>query len=74
MNRLLVEEEETMRLLALRWSVTGVLNPEEKKRARDDGTFFKEDGRSKLALQSTLANIVRDNAGKSEVTLKLVVP
>ena len=77
MNRFLVEEDETTRLLALRWRVASVLKPDEMKRARDAGTFFKEDGRSQLALQSQLSqleDIVRDSAGKSEVALRLVVP
>ena len=44
MNHLLVEEDETMRLHGLRCSVAGVLKPEAMKRARDAGTFFKENG------------------------------
>jgi len=63
-----------MRLLALRWSVAGVLEQEEIKRvARSAGIFFKQtdDGWSKIAAShSTLAEIVD---GKSDVTLKLVV-
>ncbi|KAH9995259.1 hypothetical protein BJV77DRAFT_1066350 [Russula vinacea] len=77
LGKVSVEEDETTRLLALRWRVASVLKPDEMKRARDAGTFFKEDGRSKLALQSQLSqleDIVRDSAGKSEVTLRLVVP
>ena len=77
MKHLLVEEDDTMRLLALRWRVAGVLKPEEIQRARDAGTFFKEDGQTELPLQSQLsqlADIARVNAGKSEMTLKLVVP
>jgi hypothetical protein len=63
-----------MRLLALRWTASGVLEQEEIKRvARTAGTFFKrtQDGWSKMAAShSTLAEIVD---GESEVTLKLVV-
>jgi hypothetical protein len=69
----LVEGEETMRLSALRWSVAGVLEPEDKKRARTAATFFKESGKqlSKItAAHSTLKDIAN---GKSEVTLRLVI-
>jgi hypothetical protein len=72
MNHLLVEEDETMRLHGLRCSVAGVLKPEAMKRARDAGTFFKENGQLELALQATLVDIARSS--KSEVSLKLVVP
>jgi hypothetical protein len=66
----LVEGEETMRLSALRWSVAGVLEQEDKKRAaRTAGTFFKQSGRQ-LSEHSTLKDIA---GGGSEVTLKLVV-
>jgi hypothetical protein len=62
-----------MRLSALRWSVAGVLEPEDKKRAvRTAGTFFKLSGSrwSEItAAHSTLADIAD---GESEVTLKLV--
>jgi len=63
-----------MRLLALRWSVSGVLRPDEMKRARTAGTFFiQTDGKwSQIsAMHSTLAEIIDL---KSEVTLRLVVP
>jgi hypothetical protein len=70
----LVEEETTMRLPALRWNVTSVLEQEEMKRARTAAsTFFKqtEDGWVKIAASHpTLEEIV---AGESEVTLKLVI-
>ena len=72
MDRLLVEEVETTRLLALRWRVAGVLTAQEDmKRAHEAGTFSK-DGKP-LTLQSALADI-RGGAGSSEVALKLVVP
>jgi len=71
----LVEEVTTMRLLALRWSIAGVLKPEEtKRRARTAGSFFKQtDGKWSeiLASHSTLEEIV---GSESEVDLKLVVP
>lgn len=70
----LVEGERTMRLSALRWSVAGVLEPEDMKRAaRTAGTFFKQSGSqwSKItAAHSTLEDIAD---GESEVTLMLVV-
>ncbi|KAH9956013.1 hypothetical protein BC827DRAFT_1271215 [Russula dissimulans] len=70
-----VEEVITMRLLALRWSIAGVLKPEEaKRRARTAGSFFKQtDGTwlEILASHSTLEEIV---GSESEVDLKLVVP
>lgn len=70
----LVEGERTMRLSALRWSVAGVLESEDKKRAaRTDGTFYKQSGsqRSKInAAHSTLGDIA---GGESEVTLMLVL-
>ena len=69
----LVDAETTMRLSALRWSVAGVLELEDKKRAaRTAGTFFKLSGSrwSEItAAHSTLADIAD---GESEVTLKLV--
>jgi len=69
-----VEEESSMRLLALRWSVSGVLRPDEMKRARTAGTFFiQKDGKWSQfpAMHPTLAEITDHN---SEVTLRLVVP
>ena len=68
----LVEGEITMRLSALRWSVAGVLEPEDKKRARTAGTFFQQSGSkwSKIAAHSTLQGIAN---GGSDVTLRLVV-
>lgn len=70
----LVEEETTMRLPALRWNITSVLEQEEMKRARTAAsTFFKqtEDGWVKIAASHpTLEEIA---AGESEVTLKLVI-
>ncbi|KAI9508639.1 hypothetical protein F5148DRAFT_1283811 [Russula earlei] len=69
-----VEEVTAMRLLALRWSIAGVLKPEDTKRARTAGTFFKQTGAEWseiLASHSTLAEIVDD---KLEVDLKLVIP
>jgi hypothetical protein len=72
MNHLLVEEDETARLLALQWSVASVLEPDKMRRARDAGTFFEGDGQSELPLQSMLSDIV--HGYKSEVALKLVVP
>jgi len=68
----LVEGERTMRMSALRWSVAGVLEPEDRKRARTVGTFFQQSGRqwSKITAHSTLEDIAD---GGSEVTLKLVV-
>lgn len=73
MSPFIVEEETTTRLPALRWSVAGVLEQEEIRRARTAGTFFKQtDGEWSeiLASHPTLAEIL-DN--KFEVTLKLVV-
>lgn len=55
MNHLLVEEDETARLLALQWSVASVLEPDKMRRARDAGTFFEGDGQSELPLQSMLS-------------------
>jgi len=69
-----VEEEPSMRLLALRWSVAGVLRLEEMKRARTTGTFFMQtDGKWSQfpAMHPTLAEIADH---KSEATLRLVVP
>jgi len=64
-----------MRLLALRWSIAGMLKPEEtKRRARTAGSFFKQkDGKwlEILASHSTLEEIV---GSESEVDLKLIVP
>ena len=61
------------RLSALRWTVAGVLESEDKLRvARTAGTFFKQSGSrwAKItAAHSTLADIAE---GKPEVTLKLV--
>jgi hypothetical protein len=62
-----------MHLSALRWSVAGVLGPEDKKRvARAAGTFFKQSGdqwSNVTAAYSTLKDITD---GGSEVTLKFV--
>ena len=69
-----------MRLSALRWNVAGVLEPEDKRRARNAGTFYKEptsqssNTNAVLPAHSTLADIAdRDADGNLEVTLKLVV-
>jgi len=69
----LVLEETTTRLPALRWNVAGALKHEDIKRARTTGTFFRpidSEWEEIHASHPTLGEIV---AGKSEVTLKLVV-
>jgi hypothetical protein len=68
----LVDVEGTMRLSALRWSVAGVLEPEDQKRARTTGSFFQQSAGqwSQKTAHSTLESIA---GGGPEVTLKLVV-
>jgi hypothetical protein len=62
-----------MRLLALRWNVASVLKPEDIKRARTAGTFYKHiSGRWSeiVPSSSTLSEIV---GSQSEVALRLVI-
>jgi hypothetical protein len=72
---LLVEEETSTRLLAVRWNIAGAptLRPDVSKKARNAGTFYKviAGGQpERLDSHSPLARIVGDD---SRVTLTLVV-
>jgi hypothetical protein len=73
----LVAGELTTRLSALRWTVAGVLEEEDKKRkARTSGTFFKQSGAdwSEIPAAHSTLNDISENGASSVVTLRLVVP
>ena len=72
-NFLLVEEEGTMRLLALRWSVAGALEGENMKRARTTGSFQRQTSEGWSNIPTTHQTLADIADGKQEVNLRLVL-
>ncbi|KAI9439116.1 hypothetical protein H4582DRAFT_117595 [Lactarius indigo] len=66
-----VSEEITTRLLALRWTVaTALQSPDDAKRARTGGSFYKSTNNEIVELQNTIKEVSEANG---EVNLKLVL-
>jgi hypothetical protein len=69
-NYLLVSEEDTTRLHALRWTaVTVFTDADDVKRARRTGSFYNSN-KEGVELQTTIADIAK---GNDEVSLMLLL-